>query len=633
MKKFKKIVSLMLALVMCFSFSAVSFAADGDYTITIENATIGADYSAYKIFDATYDEASGGVSYTISSSSTFYESIEKMSSVFVLTEIEGTDNYYVTTVENVTDEDVIALIASLDFSGVTASASTGDNGATSTTLVLDVGEPGYYYVTSSLGAVVTITTAAPAATVIDKNEVVGGDKFHKYTTDSDGNEVQSADIALGEELNFDITSNVPLYAGDEIVTEYQFTDTLGDTGLEIEIEVEPTDGSKHIETSTDDSGATHYFADASLINQFVTLTDTNGDTYYLVDGEVDGVEVTGVAYNVTLEFTGVREETINGSTYVVCGGFILTYYTYDVDSYVEGDAETFDTSNYHTDLIIDIKYSTYVTDNANHTETNTATLDYWTIPYRTIPTPENPPTPADSQYSTDTMYDWDLKIIKVDGNDDTHYLEGAEFTLVGTNLNHVKVSTTVTYTLHAGELEEGVTYYYLTAEGRYITTAPASDGSDADQYDSEHPGPYVRSIDTNVVEDASDETHTAYGETASDGTLIFDGLSSGTYTLTEIVAPDGYNLLDDPIEIVVSFDSESGTFTADLGDSMLDGGNGYFLTELEDGELVITIANNTGAELPSTGGMGTTIFYVIGAVLVCGAAVLLITRRRMSHAA
>ncbi len=43
-----------------------------------------------------------------------------------------------------------------------------------------------------------------------------------------------------------------------------------------------------------------------------------------------------------------------------------------------------------------------------------------------------------------------------------------------------------------------------------------------------------------------------------------------------------------------------------------------------------TVENESGAELPSTGGIGTTMFYVIGAILVIGAGVVLVTRRRMS---
>ena len=47
-------------------------------------------------------------------------------------------------------------------------------------------------------------------------------------------------------------------------------------------------------------------------------------------------------------------------------------------------------------------------------------------------------------------------------------------------------------------------------------------------------------------------------------------------------------------------------------------------------ELATNVVNNKGSELPSTGGMGTTIFYVVGSILVLGAAILLITKKRMS---
>ena len=49
-----------------------------------------------------------------------------------------------------------------------------------------------------------------------------------------------------------------------------------------------------------------------------------------------------------------------------------------------------------------------------------------------------------------------------------------------------------------------------------------------------------------------------------------------------------------------------------------------------EGNGGVQITNKTGTELPSTGGMGTTIFYVLGSILVVGAAVLLVTRKRMS---
>ncbi len=110
------------------------------------------------------------------------------------------------------------------------------------------------------------------------------------------------------------------------------------------------------------------------------------------------------------------------------------------------------------------------------------------------------------------------------------------------------------------------------------------------------------------------------------GYINIEGLDTGTYTVTETKAPDGYNLMDGTISVTItaSYNEETG--------ALIDHTVTYTYDGVSD-EGVVYVINNAGAILPSTGGMGTTLFYVIGAVLVCGAAVLLITRRRMSRAA
>ena len=85
----------------------------------------------------------------------------------------------------------------------------------------------------------------------------------------------------------------------------------------------------------------------------------------------------------------------------------------------------------------------------------------------------------------------------------------------------------------------------------------------------------------------------------------FTGLANGTYTLEESTVPRGYNKAPD-VEIVIA---EKSATSSNL-------------------EKSITVTNQAGVELPSTGGIGTTIFYVIGAILVVGAGILLIFRRR-----
>ena len=117
------------------------------------------------------------------------------------------------------------------------------------------------------------------------------------------------------------------------------------------------------------------------------------------------------------------------------------------------------------------------------------------------------------------------------------------------------------------------------------------------------------------------------------------GLDDGTYWLKETKAPDGYNLITDPIKIEIkattvndqdwtAMEGPSDALTAleikvTVG-STTTSGNG----DTESGIVETDIKNNKGATLPETGGMGTTIFYVLGAILVLGAGGLLIARRR-----
>lgn len=107
-------------------------------------------------------------------------------------------------------------------------------------------------------------------------------------------------------------------------------------------------------------------------------------------------------------------------------------------------------------------------------------------------------------------------------------------------------------------------------------------------------------------------------------TFEFTGLDDGTYKLTETVTPAGYNTID-PITFEITA-SDNGTVITGL-----DGDNNTitFTKNLEAGSLSANVVNKAGSILPSTGGMGTTLLYIIGAILVVGAGVLLVARRRM----
>ena len=102
------------------------------------------------------------------------------------------------------------------------------------------------------------------------------------------------------------------------------------------------------------------------------------------------------------------------------------------------------------------------------------------------------------------------------------------------------------------------------------------------------------------------------------GRATVKGLDANTtYWLEETEAPAGYNKLPGRVEVKIK-NSNLTTAMDKEEDTWAEGDGG------------VQITNNTGAELPSTGGMGTTIFYIIGSVLVLAAIVLLIVRKRMS---
>ncbi len=119
----------------------------------------------------------------------------------------------------------------------------------------------------------------------------------------------------------------------------------------------------------------------------------------------------------------------------------------------------------------------------------------------------------------------------------------------------------------------------------------------------------------------------------------------GEYSITETKAPAGYNKLTEPFVVKAKKSGPSVTTTTKTVIYLDSNGN---VTETvttateeyktEDDSNVANvpvyeykpIVNNQGTELPSTGGIGTTIFYVIGAILVLGAGILLVTRRRMN---
>lgn len=211
---------------------------------------------------------------------------------------------------------------------------------------------------------------------------------------------------------------------------------------------------------------------------------------------------------------------------------------------------------------------------------NTAYLQYSNNPHDNTTKGETPHV---------TVYDWTFKmnVQKIDGADKEKELKDAKFVLSKNG------------TVDLGTIDENGT--------------PAGTGNLIKLV-------YDPTDSTYRVATASDE-NTTYVMTAGDITI--KGLDDAEYYLYETKAPAGYNRLTEPVKFKIN-----ATYTS--ADSCPD-----VLTKVGDEAAVtglkVSVENNAGTTLPSTGGMGTTVFYVVGGGLMAVAVVLLVTKKRMEN--
>lgn len=143
--------------------------------------------------------------------------------------------------------------------------------------------------------------------------------------------------------------------------------------------------------------------------------------------------------------------------------------------------------------------------------------------------------------------------------------------------------------------------------------------------DCQHEVSLVADGDNTYRVATADETGAVIHSITTDetGAFVINGLDAGTYYLKELTPPDGYYALDEPIKV---------TITAVRGDAAGEQVVNDVQISQDDTTDVkqVAVLNSTSPLLPTTGGMGTTIFYVVGAVLVVGAGVGVVVKRRMA---
>lgn len=223
-----------------------------------------------------------------------------------------------------------------------------------------------------------------------------------------------------------------------------------------------------------------------------------------------------------------------------------------------------------------VEYNATLNKNAlnKDVETNKAYLEYTNDPSGN----GTKKTPVITVY----VYDFDLTVDKFDGTDND---------AVGENSKRLQGATFILYKVEGEGNTAKKLYYMQDGTTKNVTWTETEAGA------------------TKFTTDAK-------------GKATFQGIAAGTYYLHETQAPAGYNSLKDDVkvEITAAYNSSNG----ELQDSSAASTNNGQYIQIQ------SIANKAGAVLPSTGGIGTTIFYVLGSILVLGAAVLLIAKKRMN---
>jgi len=369
--------------------------------------------------------------------------------------------------------------------------------------------------------------------------------------------------------------------------------------------VDGTDGDKEVVaalalTSTDPTATVVPKVEVPPLNKKITgehVLDDKGQAAIAQVGtsvsfELDSKvpDLTGYSdYTFTITDTMTSGLTYNEDVALSIGGTTVetTAYTFNFSS----DTNSFTlTIPYNTlkakgkgDNIV-VTYSATLNSNAISTdqENNTAKLTY-----------------SHSPYDNETNETPEKKVYVIDVNIDVNKYTGADKEVLAGKLANAE------FKLYKNVTVEGTTTQQFYKLNNGVVTWVAKDASDT----------FVTKTDGKF-------------------TTQIQGLEAGTYYLLETKAPDGYNLLAQPIEITITAahtaDANTATITATNANVIA---GTIDLTDTSAGQPVVfpDVQNNAGTELPSTGGIGTTIFYIVGGLLLVGAAIVLVARRKASE--
>jgi fimbrial isopeptide formation D2 family protein/LPXTG-motif cell wall-anchored protein len=322
---------------------------------------------------------------------------------------------------------------------------------------------------------------------------------------------------------------------------------------------------------------------------------TNGDgtstyTYKITDKMSEGLSFNADSLKVAVDGTEITENYTLDTTSDTTVTFALTIDVQNLQDYIGKE--------------ITVTYTATVTEKAAETNiANSAKLTYSNDP-NAVGNGETDTTEEKVQ-----LYTANIQVYAYAGDDnDTNVykpdtaLAGAEYVLSKT--------------------ENGKTAYYTWDETK--GTGWTEDKTKATTLKTGDDGFTGETAATAISEASTISDEESSNNTKYLASLSFKGLGEGTYTLEEVTTPAGYNQATS-----VSFTVSKGDTENEVKKVITEDAEGVYIDEAYTYQY--NFNHKTGVELPSTGGMGTKLFYIIGAALVIGAGVVLVVRRRMGE--
>ena len=568
MKLTRKILTLVLVLMMVLAMAAPAMAAPGDFTITINNA------------DAT------------SSAGHKYEAYQIMAGT-----LDSTGHILTEITWGASVADGAAFIAALQAEAdLEVDGTNIFDGATSAEDVAEVLAQAKYHTSKILNAFAKVATEKVSGAPIASSTAPDAPYTIEIPVSKAGYYLVKDDpTALEGKENKDVSDYILQVVGNVTVEHKGSIPT-------VDKQVSETGESYHDSILTGINTTHHYRIVAELPDDYDSY-----DEYYLEFSDTMSKELTFknvYSVYVVLRTGGTTHIEVDPSCYTVTTAAIEpsaakmpggTHLRVVLNNTKNLKAEGTGTSITLTseDAVV-IKYTAHVNSEAVVTHEgipNEATLIYSNDPNTDGKGKTNP--------DETNVYPINLNLQKIDGKDSTA-LDGAKFLLTrlynegsGTHTEYAKL-----------DANNKVDQWYHHAEG---------DDCAADNAD-------------HLAAVTADEVGTVL--TTVSGSINVYGLDAGSYTLKEIEAPDGYNKLVEGVHFTVNatIDEANDVIAGMTGTT----NQGNITFDPTTATVTLTIPNFKGDVLPSTGGMGTTLFYILGGMMVVCAAVLLITKKRMS---